>query len=138
MCVCVCTCVAPPLCRCHLGLCVYMLTCMFVSAFAHTGMFFSVTTGFNHFVERGHGQKSAVTLPRLFSVCVCVCVCVCMCVSLCIVPPCCSPAPLLMTQQSTLMTSNTHSLLLREPQLINWSVKHRKYCSCRQKHNRNQ
>ena len=66
-------------------------------------------------------------------VCVWVCVCVCVCDSVCLFmhrsPRCCSPASLLMTQQSTLMTRNTHSLLLCEPQLIIWSVKHRKIVS---------
>ncbi len=58
--------------------------------------------------------------------CVCVCVCVCVRAFMHRSPLCCSLAPLLMTQQSTLMTRNTYSLLFCEPQLISWSVKHRK------------
>lgn len=74
------------------------------------------------------------TLIQSVCVChVCVRVSVRMCDSVCLFmhrsTRCCSPASLLMTQQSTLMTRNTHSLLLCEPQLIIWSVKHRKIVS---------
>lgn len=91
---------------------------------AHARLFLCVTTGFNHLWSEATGWSQWWPTHAHPVVCVCVYLCIFVGVYMLLSSLCCSPAQLLMTQQSTLMTRNTYSLLFCEPQLISWSVKH--------------
>lgn len=104
------------------SVCVYVhsLICLSPHLYTHTHFPLSPVALIIWVARPWAVSQSVVTHPRLFSVCVSLYASFSLC---------CSPALLLMTPQSTLMTRNTYSLLFCEPQLISWSVKHRKYCN---------